>query len=52
METNIREYKGNSLLELCDDYVLVDIETTGFSPQFDDIIEIGALKVVNNQIID
>lgn len=52
METNIREYKGNNLLELCDDYVLVDIETTGFSPQYDDIIEIGALKVVNNQIID
>ena len=52
METNIREFKGNSLLELCTDYVLIDIETTGFSPQYDDIIEIGAIKVKNNKIID
>ncbi len=52
METNIREFKGNSLLELCTDYVLIDIETTGFSPQYDDIIEIGAIKVKNNEIID
>ena len=52
MKTNIREYKGNSLLNLCNDYVLVDIETTGFSPQYDDIIEIGALKIVNNKIVD
>lgn len=35
-----------------DDYVLVDIETTGLSPVSDDIIEIGAIKVKNNEIID
>ena len=51
MEKNVREFKGNSLLKLTNDYVLVDIETTGFSPQYDDIIEIGAIKVKNNKII-
>ena len=52
MENNYREFKGNSLLDLKDDYVLVDIETTGFSPRFNDIIEIGAIKVKSNKIID
>lgn len=43
--------KGINLNKFVDDYVLVDIETTGFSPVKDDIIEIGAIRVVNNQII-
>jgi len=47
-----RAYKGKSLDYLVDDYVLVDIETTGLSPQKDDIIEIGAMKVKNNQVVD
>ena len=47
-----REFKGNSLLKWVDDYVLVDIETTGLSPQTDEIIEIGAIKVKENKIVD
>ncbi len=47
-----REFKGKSLDNLVDDYVLVDIETTGLSPEKDDIIEIGAVKVRNNEIIE
>ena len=43
--------KGINLNKFVDDYVLVDIETTGFSPVKDDIIEIGAIRVENNQII-
>lgn len=38
-----RKLKGNSLLEWVDNYVLVDIETTGLSPKENDIIEIGAI---------
>lgn len=34
------------------EYVVFDIETTGLYPQFDDIIEFGATKVKNNQIVD
>ena len=36
--------KGQTLL---DDYVVFDLETTGFSPIHDAIIEIGAVKVSN-----
>lgn len=44
--------KAKNLLNFVDDYVLVDIETTGLSPINDDIIEIGAIKVVQNKIVD
>lgn len=47
-----RSFKGNSLLKLVDNYVLVDIETTGLSPKDNDIIEIGAIKVCENKVID
>lgn len=46
-----RKMKGNSLLQWVDNYVLVDIETTGLSPKENDIIEIGAIKVKQNKII-
>ncbi len=35
-----------------DSYVVFDIETTGFSPEKNRIIEIGAVKVVDGQITD
>ena len=44
--------RGKSLNKFIDDYVLVDIETTGLSPIYDDIIEIGAIKVQNNKMVD
>ena len=33
-------------------YVAFDIETTGFSPEKDHVIEIGAVKIKNGEIID
>lgn len=37
---------------LNDTYVVFDLETTGFSPKNDAIIEIGAVKIKNGVIID
>ena len=47
-----RKLKGNSVLQWVDDYVLVDIETTGLSAARDKITEIGAVKVENGIITD
>jgi len=46
----MREYKGKRLVGFPDDYVVIDIETTGFNPKLNEIIEIGAVKVRNNKI--
>lgn len=52
ISSNHKNKKGKNITKFIDNYVLVDIETTGLSPIYDDIIEIGAIKVKNNQMID
>lgn len=47
-----REHKGKSLIDFTDNYVVVDLETTGYMPEFDSIIEIGAIKYINNIEVD
>lgn len=47
-----REHKGASVLADRKDYVALDLETTGYDPRLDEIIEIGAIKVRNGQPID
>lgn len=44
--------KGTSLLDQINKYCVIDIETTGFNTRFDDIIEVGALKVVDNNVVE
>lgn len=47
-----RENKGTSLISFPSEYVVIDIETTGLSTDFDEIIEVGALKVVDGSVTD
>lgn len=35
-----------------DSFVIVDLETTGLSPKNSEIIEIGAIKVIDNKVVD
>lgn len=44
--------KGESMLYFPSDYVILDLETTGRNPRLDKIIEIGALKIRDNKIVD
>lgn len=49
---NTRPFKGNSLIANPSAFCIIDLETTGLSPCNDFIIEISALKVVDNTIVD
>lgn len=44
--------KGNSLLEFPKDYTVIDLETTGYDPHWDDIIEIGMIKYREGKEVD
>lgn len=48
----IQRTKARRLLTYLPDYVVFDLETTGFNPTMDDIIEISAIKVKNGEVID
>lgn len=47
-----RKYKGKSIIDFPESYVIIDLETTGLMPDFDEIIEIAALKIENGNITD
>lgn len=49
---NNRTEKGKSLIDFPDSFIVVDIETTGLDPQWNKIIEISAIKVFENNIVD
>lgn len=49
---NFRRYKGQSLLKIPKDYTIIDLETTDFNSFYGDIIEVGAVKVRNNLVVD
>lgn len=43
---------SNNIMRFCDDYTIIDIETTGLSRYDDEIIEISAVRVRDNQVTD
>ncbi|MEG2712433.1 MAG: 3'-5' exonuclease [Clostridia bacterium] len=47
-----RPFKGKKLNEKIGEYTVVDIETTGFSPMHNKIIEIAAVKIKDGKEID
>lgn len=44
-----RENKGKSLLIKTEDFTAIDLETTGLSPEFDDILELSAIRYRNGE---
>jgi len=47
-----RNSKGTSLIKSIDDYVVVDLETTGLDPLCNEIIEVAALRVRGGEIVE
>ena len=47
-----REFKGKSLISFPESYTVIDLETTGLSPEWDSIIEVSAIKICNGKIVD
>lgn len=48
----MRENKGNSIIDLPSEYVVIDVETTGYDFVYCDIIEVCALRCINGQCVD
>ncbi|WP_455946994.1 SF1B family DNA helicase RecD2 [Eubacterium ramulus] len=44
--------KGSLINKYTPDYVIFDLETTGISPNYDEVIEISALKVKGGEVVD
>ena len=45
------ESDSNNIMKI-NSYISIDLETTGLNPKLDRIIEVGAVKVVDGQIVD
>ena len=44
--------KGTLINKYTPDYVIFDLETTGISPNYDEVIEISALRVKGGEVVD
>jgi DNA polymerase-3 subunit epsilon len=51
-ETRNRENKGRNIAAIPESFCVVDIETTGLSSEYDEIIEISVLKVSSLSVVD
>ena len=51
LDSTIRQ-KGHSILNVPDSYIVLDLETTGLDPHYDDIIEVACLKFAGGKQVD
>lgn len=49
---NSRPGKGKLFYTFVSDYIVLDLETTGLDPKVDSIMEVGLLRVRDNEIVD
>jgi exonuclease, DNA polymerase III, epsilon subunit family len=49
---HIERKKGKSIIAFPNDFTVVDLETTGLNPEYDEIIEVCAVRVRNNEIAE
>ena len=47
-----RPDKGASIISFPTSYTVIDLDTTGLSPEWNHIIEIGAIKVEDGEMIE
>ena len=49
---SVREFKGQSIIALPSEYVVIDTETTGLDYEFCNIIEISAIRYIKGEMTD